>query len=348
MDFRSRLRSRLLVAAGLGTTVAPLVAGCGGNVETTNERSDAGSAGGSESASGASGASGSSGGLVVAAGSGGAAGGGANAGGSRNPPCEPWPSCISIRRPFLVGSELRSSNAAERQDWLLDLPPIEIPNRHTREILAASWLKDALEEHASVAAFARFTLLLLSVGAPPELIVASQRASLDEVQHARACFALARRYGSHALGPADLKVADSLTRVSLAELAALTVAEGCVGETLGALLAAEQLEKASDVAVMKILRRIARDEARHAELAWKFLAWALGKGGAAVERATVDAFERAAGELERMKVVDYGVDVALWHAHGRITCAEARELSRSGFEQVVSPCLAALPLQQGS
>src|SRR6185369_11423611 len=118
------------------------------------------------------------------------------------------------------------------------------------------WLKDALEEHASVAAFARFTLLLLSVGAPPELIILSQRASLDEVQHARACFALARRYGSGNVGPAELQVADSVAVVTLAELAALTVTEGCVGETLGTLLAAEQLAQARDPEVQRVLTRL--------------------------------------------------------------------------------------------
>ena len=38
---------------------------------------------------------------------------------------------------------------------------------------------------ASIAAFARFTMMLLAVGAPPELVVAAQRASIDEVAHAR-------------------------------------------------------------------------------------------------------------------------------------------------------------------
>jgi hypothetical protein len=184
--------------------------------------------------------------------------------------------------------------------------------------------------------------LLLSVGAPPDFVALSQRASLDEVRHARACFALARRYGSVDVGPAPLQVADSVGALTLAEIAALTVAEGCVGETLGALMAAEQLELASDPDVKRILRRIAQDEARHAELAWKFLAWALRTGGEAVEAASRRAFRETVDELDRMRVVDYGVDVAVWHAHGRLTCAEARLLSRRGVEQVIAPCVEAV------
>jgi hypothetical protein len=222
------------------------------------------------------------------------------------------------------------------------MPPVPIAHVRTAEFLSQSWLKDALEEHASIAAFARFSMLLLAAGAPPELVVASQRASLDEVAHARACFALARRYGARDAGPSALEVADSLSPLSLAELAALTVTEGAVGETLGALLAAEQLARASDPDVCRVLERLARDEARHAELAWKFVAWAVERGGSDVRNAAHIAFEAASADVLSMPVVDYGVDEAVWHAHGRVTCAEARAAAREGLEQVVSPCLRAL------
>jgi hypothetical protein len=343
MDSNFILRSRLLLAVGLGSVAPAAVLSCGGETGTGHQGSGAGSAG-EMAAAGTGGGAGTpgAGGSTAGASSGGAGGSVAGAGAGGGGFCEPWPACITIRRPFMVGTEMRSSDVAERADWLLSISPVDIQHPRTREFLAASWLKDALEEHASVAAFARFTMLMLSFGAPPELIIASQRASLDEVQHARACFALARRYGSRDVGPSPLHVADSLSVVSLSELVALTVAEGCVGETLGALLATEQLERAHDPEVRKILRRIAKDEARHAELAWKFLAWALESGDTGVQTAAHVAFRNASDEIERMRVVDYGVDVDLWHAHGRLTCAEARELSRVGLEQVVRPCFEAL------
>ncbi len=351
METMHMLRTRLLMAMGVGTLTAGALAGCGGDSTTEQERAGGGNRTGGSAGQVASGGSngGASGGVAGssagAASGGSASGGGGSAGssgGSAGHECEPWPGCATIRRPFLVGADLRSSEVAERDDWALVIPPALVPHARTAEFLAASWLKDALEEHASIAAFARFTMLLLSVGAPPELVIASQRASLDEVQHARACFALARRYGSREVGPAELHVADSLSLMSLAELAALTVAEGCVGETLGALLAQEQLGKARDPEVIRVLQRVAKDEARHAELAWKFLGWALRRGGPALERAALRAFDAATEELERMQVVDYGVDIDLWHAHGRVTCAEARKLSRAGVAQVITPCLQAL------
>jgi hypothetical protein len=286
--------------------------------------------GGGHAAAGASGKGGAG-----AGGAGGSGGAGSSAGGTAG-------TFPSVRRPFLVGASLRSSSVAERDDWHAALAPRELGDVHAADALAAAWLKDALEEHASVAAFARFSMLLLSVGAPPELIVASQRASLDEVEHARACFALARRYGGRDVGPGPLSVDNSVHTLSLADLAGLTVTEGCVGETLGALMAVDQLTRASDPEVARILRRIAKDEARHAELAWKFLAWALAQGQPDVELAARRALDAATDELDAMRIVDYGVDLELWHAHGRMTCAEARELGHAGIREVVRPCLEAL------
>jgi len=194
---------------------------------------------------------------------------------------------------------MRTAVAAARGDWSRSLPPLERkPDAATSELLAASWLKDALEEHASVAAFARFSMLLLSVSAPPDLVMRSQRASLDEIHHARACFALAERHGRVAYGPSSLSVHDALGKMSLAEIAALTAEEGCVGETLGAALAAEQLAVATDAGTIAVLRKIAVDESRHAELAWRFVAWAARTGGYEVQHAIIRAVERAiAGTL---------------------------------------------------
>jgi hypothetical protein len=46
-------------------------------------------------------------------------------------------------------------------------------------------------EHASVAAFARFTLDLLALGAPADLVQSAQQALGDEIAHAELCFGLA-------------------------------------------------------------------------------------------------------------------------------------------------------------
>ena len=263
----------------------------------------------------------------------------------------------SIRRPFLVGSSLRTAGSQARDDWSAarlssgdDVAfDLALDPAVARE-LAKSWLADGLEEHASIAAFARFTMMMLSVAAPPELIAASQRASLDEIAHARDCFALARRYGATDAGPGPLDVHDAMGPGpgSLADLAALTAEEGCVGETLGAALAGEQLAVAVDPEVRRILARIARDEARHAELAWRFVAWAISEerrgapGAEGVTRAVTAAATHAIAATRATEIRPFSADVAQWHQHGRLTCAEAREASERTIVDVLLPCLEAL------
>jgi len=213
----------------------------------------------------------------------------------------------------------------------------------TRAHLAAAWLKDALEEHASVAAFARLTMHLLSVGAPPELIVESQRASLDELRHARACFALASRYAGESRGPSPLSLEGALDVVSLEEIVRLTVEEGCVGETLGAALAREQLAVARDPAVVAALQRIARDEARHAALAWKFARWAVLRSDDSVRASLLRAAEEAIASTLSAEIRSYdGIDIDALHAHGRLTCAESRIVAEQAVREVVRPSLDAL------
>ncbi|HEY3235721.1 MAG TPA: hypothetical protein VGJ84_13475 [Polyangiaceae bacterium] len=112
--------------------------------------------------------------------------------------------------------------------------------------------------------------------------------------------------------------------------------------TLGAILATEQLGRATDGAAASVLRRIARDEARHAELAWSFAKWAIEQGGDAVRDAIASAVEHAVSETLRTPIVTYDVDLATWHAHGRVTCAEAHAVALQGIDQVIVPCARAL------
>lgn len=268
--------------------------------------------------------------------------------------CCPGDYCITgqcmatIRRPFLVGSSLRIAYAVERSDWqperasasaAADLDPT------TAAALARDWLHDACEEHASIAAFARFTMHLVSVGAPPEMIAESQRASLDEIKHARACFALARRYGGREMGPGALSLEGAMPPMTLAEIAALTAEEGCVGETLGVLLAERQLAMTSDPFVRSLLVKahIVQDEARHAELSWRFVAWAVARGGEPVRRAVRAAIRRAVADTLATPIRSYhGVDVDAWRAHGRLTCADAHAVAERGVREIIEPCAAAL------
>ena len=261
----------------------------------------------------------------------------------------PTPPPCGMGRPFLVHGDARTSYpvSAERgwsegevtpaADVLEALDPVD------RSALSAAWTDDALLEHASVASFARFSLQLLAVGAPAELLAASHRAALDEVRHARLCFALAGAYRGAPVAPSPFPF-DGRVQVEseLAAVAAATAREGCIGETLSAMIAAEQLAHATDPAVRRALTMIAEDEARHAELAWRVVRWALEQGDPAVRKAVVDVFGNAARHLPSIGAAPEGVDPALARAHGRLDEDAARKAVVRAVTEVILPCATAL------
>jgi hypothetical protein len=150
-------------------------------------------------------------------------------------------------------------------------------------------------EHASIAAFARFVLQLLALGAPPGLVEGAQRAMEDETRHARLAFGLASAYAGADIGPGRFAVHGSLEAMDLRSIVATTFAEGCIGETVAALEATEALEhmRDRDPAVAAVLATIAADEARHAELAWRSVAWMVSAFGRAARDALADALADA-------------------------------------------------------
>jgi hypothetical protein len=251
-----------------------------------------------------------------------------------------------VGRPFLVEDAPRTA-LAERADrgWSLGVlaPDTAGLDLEVRRALASAWTADALLEHASIAAFARFSLELLAVGAPADLVIAAHQAALDEVRHARICFALAQGYAGAPIGPSAFPF-DGAVAVSsdLASLAATTAREGCIGETLAAVIAAEQLARAADPAVRRALSAIAEDESRHAELAWRTVAWAVDRGGEAVRTAVAAVFAEARRDMPRVAEGVAALAPELLGSHGRLDAATTREALARALEEVVCPCFASL------
>ena len=125
-------------------------------------------------------------------------------------------------------------------------------------------------EAASVRAFHVLARELAEHGAPTKLVTAALRSASDEVRHTRSTAAIARRYGAAPLRPRYS--VPPYTR-PLAAIAKENAVEGCVGETYGALVALWQGEHAADPHIARSLRAIAKDEVRHAELAWSVARW---------------------------------------------------------------------------
>jgi len=248
-------------------------------------------------------------------------------------------------RPFLVAEQARVAAVEPRADWLdatlapdpSGLTPLE------RAQLAAHWARLGQMEHASIAAFARFNLQLLSLAAPSHLVEACNRALADETAHARSCFALASAYGGSALGPARLDIERCFEDTSLVAVAKLVLREGCLGETVAALEAVAAAEVASDFAVKQALSRIACDELSHAELAFQFLRWALSVSSPeerhelACEAAQQLAdFESEARNGERARTDDRLA------SHGLLGSDALRAIHLAAARDVARPLLAAL------
>jgi hypothetical protein len=135
----------------------------------------------------------------------------------------------------------------------------------------------ALEEHASIAAFARTLCELMALGAPLWLLDATEQALADEVRHARETFAWVARLGGGQAAPAMLREATSPFRADGAEgLFRDVFRGGAIGETLAATRADQESAHAPLPELGAFYGQLAHDEARHAALAFQTLAWLLG------------------------------------------------------------------------
>lgn len=252
-------------------------------------------------------------------------------------------------RPFLVDHAPRTAEAIRRADYAaptgvrLDDIPADV-----RAALAAEWTRIGLMEHASVAAFARFALQLLGLGAPPELLEACQLAMADELRHTRIAFGLASAYAEAPLGPGALQLDGALAESSddlLADVVMGTLVEGCIGETIAALDAREGAIHAADPHVQRALSEIATDEERHAGLAWRFLDWALTQRPALASELLARARAQLAGAPSRLTAETWretsSTEAALLE-HGILPPHQKLELEALALEHVIVPCLAAL------
>lgn len=207
----------------------------------------------------------------------------------------------------------------------------------TRQLLGDGWAKQALAEHASIGSFAQFSLQLLAVGAPPQILVAAHRAGLDEIEHARVSFRIASVFTGVLLGPGPLPLPRSMPGGSLIDAARATLLEGCIAETLSAAEVEHSAESASEPVIKAALAQIAQDEFRHAALAFEFVGWAASTGGDSIRSALR---ETACDHLPKLIAVRSAEpaahDFSPW---GIISDAVRHQVHRRALEEIVRPAL---------
>jgi hypothetical protein len=142
--------------------------------------------------------------------------------------------------------------------------------REVPRLVARRYREMASIEASSVAAFDALQRDMLRLAAPAELIDQAMRARADEAEHTASALAIAAAIDGRRDGFAPLC---SREAVSVATLVREAVLDGCIGESIGALEAAEASRVSVVPEIVAHHQRVAVDEARHAELAFRWLAW---------------------------------------------------------------------------
>lgn len=225
-----------------------------------------------------------------------------------------------------------------------------------REQIAQEWATAAMGEHASVASFARFSLHLMALGAPPQLLRAAHLSAAQEVTHAQLCLALAASYSAqhHKVQPGPFPLpsaSDEEQHITLGTLAEQTASEGCVHETIAAVTASvraavlqwhmQGFDDPVRASVLHTLRTIAKDEAEHAALAWGTVRWAANasddEANEAVRARVVRALQVGMRSgLSRKKVEAPG--------HGWLQREQLEKIHRVMNSNVVAPWANAIAL----
>jgi rubrerythrin len=235
--------------------------------------------------------------------------------GARFPPLSSSAFCV-------VGRPLRRNDArapVAGAQWTA-----QMVDRISNERAARIWTERACVEWASVPAFCELAQQLKASGAPEGLIARAREAAADELRHAAisaqtaAALAVVPALGLDPPSGSDRAVASG--RAGIVRLAVESYLDGCIGEGTAAAVAAREADRAGDADIASMQRTIARDEARHAELAWDILDWTLavepettraaliGIGPGSVEgcRDDVPGPRDAGPTLERFGILDFG------------------------------------------
>ncbi|MET0389673.1 MAG: hypothetical protein ABW321_27115 [Polyangiales bacterium] len=193
------------------------------------------------------------------------------------------------------------------------------PAASARERAAHGFARDAALEAASVSAFVQLALELQACSAPARLVARALRAADDEVRHAALCASLAERTlgvpVDYVLPPITPRPASD-RRAALARLAEESWVDGCIGESSAARHAAAASDSVLDLTSHQALRHIARDEARHGELAWAVLEFCAAEGGSHVRDLLRGCVERPAPRAE-VAWADTGLT-----RHGRLSARQ--------------------------
>jgi hypothetical protein len=236
--------------------------------------------------------------------------------------------------------------------WTLPAMPLRDGHEEPPAGLADQWRENGKTEHASVAAFARLTLDLMALGAPPALIAAANRDALDEIRHAELCFSLARALDGQAVSPAAFPQAQRVSalprsrKLALAKLAVDSLVDGALHEGVSARIIAKLAQRCGISAIREILKEIAADEGRHAAHGWAVVRWCLEAGGLPVGQALLGAIAVLPSRMRSEAPAGASEGAwELWGIHGQEPADEEYRKALGQLTERVHAMVQGLPAQ---
>lgn len=210
-----------------------------------------------------------------------------------------------------------------------------------RSQAANYWARVAMMEHASVASFSRFSLELMSVGAPPELLALAHQAALDEVRHTQISLDIANQFSSTTFTPGPFPISSKAADFAFGDMekiASAAALEACIEETLSAVVVLYQAEHMGDANHKTALRAVALDEASHAAFAWRAVQW-MASTSRAVHAAVSAVFSERAKQHE---VAPEIASVPSLEHLGLLDEGTMAKIQHNAWHQVVVPAAVSL------
>lgn len=218
-------------------------------------------------------------------------------------------------------------------------PKLEALSPAERRRVGEIWKDRAKSELGAGSGFAQVVVGLYAVGAAPEVLALATQAAHEEVEHARACHALAELYlDAPVVMPRPKKVSMPAHRGATDAVRATLHAIGlsCINETIAAEFVSRCLDQSEASAVRESSQKHLRDEIGHARVGWAHLGSDVldRKDRAAVSR-WLERLVRANGALwlERVRTLpEDGVP-----AHGYPAVRELEDGVRHALRTVIVP-----------
>jgi hypothetical protein len=205
-------------------------------------------------------------------------------------------------------------------------------------VVIGTWQFRTRAERESTLRFRRLAAELTQTGAEKVVIDLARRGAHDEFRHAQLCAAVTRLYGGVPDQDSEVR-AQPVGAPGLGQRDRVlyeVVAFCCIAETINAQLLTTILHHASAPRVVRVVRRLVKDEIVHSRLGWAHLAAERSRGRGAFLPPLLPRMLEASVDPEIFSIADEPVDAAA-RAHGELPRVERVAIFVSALRDVIFP-----------